>query len=182
MEDTFPPEVAEADWVEFPGGELEGRRPKVLCAACREKLKWSDASVRRQRPRRPLCFECYRAGLERERALRAAGDLQTASEERFQSALPFEPVNAARLERLRAERASARAASLAGVGRFVDRRRRAQIAARRALQGIAAGLRARDARGVPVAPDRERARILAAAAHAAELQLPEAWLPFVVSR
>jgi hypothetical protein len=55
-----------------------------------------------------------------------------------------------------------------GAGRYVDKRRQAQIAARHALQRIAAGVQAR---GVTLA-----------AIHAAELQLPEAWLPFVVSR
>jgi hypothetical protein len=44
------------------------------------------------------------------------------------------------------------------------------------LQSIAAGLKMRQ-----LAPDL-RARVLAGAAHAAELQLPESWLPFVVSR
>ena len=31
----------------------------------------------------PLCFQCYRAELEREKALKAAGQLETASEARF---------------------------------------------------------------------------------------------------
>jgi hypothetical protein len=124
------------------------------------------ASAARARPSRTLCFQCYRAELDRERALRAAGDLDTASSERFQSALPFEAVNTSRLERLRAERAASRVTMQAGAGRFVDRRRRAQIAARHALQQIATG----------------HYREMAAAVHAAELQLPESWLPFVVSR
>ncbi len=55
-----------------------------------------------------------------------------------------------------------------GAGRYVDKRRQAQIAARHALQQIAAGVQARSA--------------TLAAIHAAELQLPEAWIPFVVSR
>ncbi len=124
-----------------------------------------------------LCFECYRAGLERDRKLRAAAALDTASDARFQSAFPFEPVNDARLARLKVERAQARASLHASpVGRFVDKRRHSQIAARHALQRIAAGLVAR-------APTPfETTGSLAAAAHAAELQLPEAWLPFVVSR
>jgi hypothetical protein len=114
--------------------------------------------------------------MERERALRVAGELDTASQARFQSALPFEPVNQSRLERLRHERNAARVSAQAGTGQFVDRRRRAQIAARHALQHIVAGLEQRRA-------DAEtRARLLAGAAHAAELQLPDAWLPFVVSR
>jgi len=123
-----------------------------------------------------LCFQCYRAELDRERALQAAGDLDTASDARFQSQLPFEPVNRPRLEMLKAERSEARVASVQGIGQYVDKRRRAQIAARHALQQIAAGLKARQ-----LAPAME-AQLMASAAHAAELQLPEAWLPFVVSR
>lgn len=154
------PQVADTEWIIFPGGELEGKRPKVLCSACREQPKRAG--------RAPLCFQCYRAELDRERALKAAAQLDTTSDERFQSLLPFEPVDRGRLERLRAERALERSALQAGTGRYVDKRRRAQIAARHALQQIAAGL---EARGLP-----------ASAIHAAELQLPDAWLPFVVSR
>jgi hypothetical protein len=125
----------------------------------------------------PLCFECYRAGLERDRKLGLAATIDTASEARFQSALPFEPVDHARLARLKVERTQARATLHASpTGRFVDRRRQAQIAARHALQRIADGLRSR------AASPAETSRSFAAAAHAAELQLPETWLPFVVSR
>jgi hypothetical protein len=70
---------------------------------------------------------------------------------------------------------------LRGVEKFADRRRRAQMAARHALQSILA-----------VRPSRASAsgeyasvlydRSIAAALHAAELQLPESWLPFVVAR
>jgi hypothetical protein len=153
------PQVVDTEWITFPGGELEGKRPKARCRAC-QKDPDRDG-------RAPLCFQCYRAALDRERAIKAAGELDTATDERFQTALPFEAVDRARLERLRAERVSERAGMQTGPGRFVDRRRHAQIAARHALQQIAAGL---DARG------------LAAATRAAELQLPDAWLPFVVSR
>ena len=164
------------DWVLFPGGELEGQRPKTLCPACRARLQ--DAANGGGDTRRPrtLCFQCYRAGLDRDRALKAAGELDTASEVRFQSALPFEPVNAPRLEMLKADRATARLIVQSEFGRYADRRRRAQMAARHALQAIAAGLRAREAGTI------ERERVIAAAIHAAELQLPESWLPFVVSR
>jgi hypothetical protein len=123
-----------------------------------------------------LCFQCYRADLERDRAIRAAGQLNTASEERFQSQLPFETVDKPRLDMLKAERTEARAAAVIGVGRFVDKRRRAQIAARHALQTVAAGLRTHHLD----ATDRDRE--MAMAIHAAELQLPDAWLPFVVAR
>jgi hypothetical protein len=178
-----PAQHQDDEWVTFPGGELEGKRPKVLCAACRDQLKRVAASARHQgdpRPRehaaRTLCFQCYRAELDRDRALKAAGNLDTASDERFQSALPFEPVNRARLDMLKAERGVARAVRRDGVEPYTDRRRQAQIAARHALQAIAAGLKTR-----PLASS-DRERVLASAIHAAELQLPEAWLPFVVSR
>jgi len=158
---TVPAQVADKEWVTFPGGELEGERPKALCPACRAALKGG----RRPSTPRPLCFQCYRADLDRQRALRAAGDLDTASDARFQTQLPFEAVDVARLATLKAARADARTQN-ANV--YEDRRRRAQIDARHALQTIAANLRARG-----LSPD---------ALHAAELQLPEAWLPFVASR
>jgi len=81
---------------------------------------------------------------------------------------------------LKAERSTARASTLAtSPGKFADRRLQAQIAARHALQRIAAGLAGNGAwKPTPA----ERAREMAAAIHAAELQLPESWLPFVVSR
>ncbi len=175
------PQLADSEWVPFPGGELEGTRPKALCAACRARLAAlavtavPESAVKQHAA--PLCFECYRAGLERDRKLGLAAAIDTASEARFQSALPFEPVNHGRLAMLKVERAQARATLHASpAGRFVDRRRQAQIAARHALQRIADGLRSR------AASPAETSRSLAAAAHAAELQLPETWLPFVVSR
>jgi hypothetical protein len=170
-------QVVADEWVSFPGGELEGRRPKVLCPACRAELSRAAATAA-PFPLRTLCFQCYRAGLAHERALKEAGELDTASVERFQTALPFEPVNRARLAMLKTERAASREAMQHGVGPFVDKRRRAQIAARHALQRIFAGVAARqDALSIPAA-----AEAVAAATHAAELQLPEAWLPFVMSR
>ena len=145
----------------MPGGELEAPRPRTLCNDCRERLKKaatlgsraSVADVRQQ----PICFGCYRAELTRERALKAAGQLDTASEARFQCSLPFEPINRDRLNQLRTRREAARTAEREGIGRFVDKRRQAQIAARHALQNIAEGLRAR---GVPVArtPPAQRCR------------------------
>jgi len=198
-------QTVDQEWVSFPGGELEGRRPKALCAACREASAhrargtrtlapgtrtlapgtgtFAPGTLSTQHPARStehrrdvLCFQCYREELKRERAIRAAGQLDTGSEARFQEQLPFEPLNGPRLEMLKVERAAARAAVLEGAGRFVDKRRQAQIAARHALQAIAAGLRDRRL----AAADRER--LMAFAVHAAELQLPESWLPFVVSR
>jgi hypothetical protein len=159
------------EWVTFPGGELEGKRPKAVCPACREAMNRGFVPTART-----LCFQCYRAELERERALRAAGNLNTGSEERFQAQLPFEQVNRARLAALKAARAEARAAASQGAGAYVDKRRHAQIAARHALQQIRDGLKARRAASAV------QAQALDEAAHAAELQLPEAWLPFVLSR
>lgn len=170
-------QVLEQEWVGFPGGELEGKRPKALCPACHEALKAEEASPSSLScPSRPLCFQCYRADLDRERALKAAGELDTASDARFQSQLPFEPVNYPRLEILKAERTTARAAAVQGIGQYVDKRRQAQIAARHALQSIAAGLKMRQ-----LTPA-QHSQSLSSAAHAAELQLPKAWMPFVVSR
>ena len=172
-------QVVTEDWVTFPGGELEGQRPKALCAACREALQresttyGSSGSARRSRL---LCFDCYRADLSRARALREAGQLDTASDARFQTQLPFEPVNHARLDRLKAARVEAREIAGRGIGRYADKRRHAQIRARHALQTIAAALKARQL--MPAA----QAQTMSTAIHAAELQLPEAWLPYVVSR
>ncbi len=189
------PQAVAGEWISFPGGELQARRPKALCAACRTELHQRAAaapgSVAKALPRtgpgraqattgrlaRTVCFQCYRAQLDRERSLRAAGDINTASEERFQFALPFEPLDRGRLERLRADRQSIRVADRVGAGQYIERGRQAQIAARHALQRITAGLD--QARGKARA---EHNRLVASAVHAAELQLPEAWLPFVVSR
>jgi hypothetical protein len=190
---TLIPPVPESDWIAFPGGELEGPRPKALCPACRDLLG------RGVRPAATLCFACHRAELARERALKSAGELDTASEARFQSVLPLEPINQSRLVRLRAERDTARLSDRSGTGLYVDKRRQAQIAARHALQQIGAGLRRH---GVTVAgtadrgavapastraerkpfPSAEHASEMWAAIHAAELQLPETWLPFVTAR
>ena len=123
--------------------------------------------------------------------MKAAGQLETASDARFQCTLPFDPVNTARLAALKAERAAARQARSQATERqaierqtieqCTDRRRQAQIAARHALRMIGDGLRTRQTS----ASTRERsqraaARTMVAAIHAAGLQLPESWLPFVV--
>src|SRR5579862_3211528 len=101
--------IDDTEWVAFPGGELEGKRPKVLCLPCRERLNRAAAEGQPVAPRRALCFRCYRAELDRERALMAAGQLDTATDARFQFALPFEPVNRARLAQLKVERIGAAA-------------------------------------------------------------------------
>lgn len=168
-----PSQTPDDEWLTFPGGELEGKRPKALCAACREQLqRAARTGTRRLDTKGTLCFQCYRAELDRDKALKAAGELDTASPERFQAGLPFEPVNKPRLERLKSDRAVARAET----PRFTSDRRHAQIAARHALQSIAAGLQAREL----ASPECDRA--MTAAIHAAELQLPDAWLPFVIAR
>jgi hypothetical protein len=156
------PQLVADDWLSFPGGELEGKRPKAVCPACRATMERGGV------PPRTLCFQCYRLELDRERALRAAATVDTASDARFQSQLPFEQVNRARLATLKAARAAARVAAGDGPGATVERRRQAQIAARHALQHIADGVKAR--------------RRMDAVEHAVELQLPDAWLPFVLSR
>ena len=167
---------AENEWVTLPGGELEGRRPKTLCGPCRVR-KAAGA------PSKAICFECFRADRTHQAglnaALKAASEFEPTSEgivARFQNGLPFEPVNRGRLELLKVERSAARTVAALGGGRYVDRRRQAQIAARHALQQLATGLKANQ-----LAPAVE-ARAMAAAIHAAEIQLPDAWLPFVVSR
>lgn len=169
-------QLIDSEWLAFAGGELEGRRPSALCPACRAALRSAAATGARHRAApKPLCFHCHRATLERERTLKAAGELDTASQERFQFALPLEPVNRSRLARLRVERVQARAAEQAGAGRHADKRHQAQIAARHALQRLIEGLRARNE------PVGERTRAISDALHAAELQLPESWLPFVAA-
>ena len=170
-------QVVAHEWVSFPGGELEGQRPRALCPACREALK--AAAMRpgdRLHAGGTLCFQCYRANLDRERALREAGTINTASDARFQEQLPFEPVDEGRLAMLKVERTTSRGVLLQSAAQFADRRRRAQMAARHALQSILAVRPARvSASGV-------YDRSIAAALHAAELQLPESWLPFVSAR
>ena len=162
-------QIVEGEWVTLPGGELEGRRPRVLCGPCRLRKAAGAAP-------RAICFECFRSERRRLEALGTAAEFEAASEGRFQDGLPFEPVNHIRLDRLKAERAEARQTSSYGIGRYENKRRQAQIAARHALQRLASGLNARQL--TPVV----RERFEAAAMHAAELQLPEAWLPFVGSR
>jgi len=166
--------TSEQDWISFPGGELEGKRPKALCGPCRQALRSAAFSAPSAvRARKTLCFQCYRAELERERAIRDAGDRNTTSDERFQFQLPLEPIDRPRLARLKIERAHDRAS----LPPTVNRRRHAQIDARHALQQIAAGLASRG-----LAASSEGQRAIFQAVHAAELQLPDAWLPFVVSR
>ena len=176
-------QLAQDEWVSFPGGELEGRRPKALCAACRAALQQESAGRPAQTDRvrpdrnearraRPLCFQCYRADLDRQRGFAVAGQLDTGSEARFQYQLPLEPVDRFRLDTLKASRADTRIASVQGIGAYIDKRRRAQIAARHALQAITDS----------VLSPAQRRTAFGDAIHAAELQLPESWLPFVVSR
>lgn len=185
------PQLLDTDWVPFAGGELEGRRPKTMCPSCRERL-WRQTQQATHTPRatgesqaspqadRALCFECHRVDLARERALKAAGELNTTSDARFQSVLPLEPVNQARLARLKVERRQARVRQ-AQVSPYVDRRRQAQLTAQQALRRLADGLRARgvlQAGHAAAAMSRPADR----ANGPSRPQLPEAWLPFAVSQ
>jgi hypothetical protein len=168
-------QIVADEWVSFPGGELQGKRPNTHPTHLTHLTHLTD-------PAHPthltgtLCFQCFRASLDRDRALKAAGELDTATDARFQFALPFEPVDETRLAVLKAERGLARVEARHGSGEFVDRRRRAQIEARHVLNTVLTGVKARQL------PASLRERQIASAIHAAELQLPEAWLPFVVSR
>jgi hypothetical protein len=173
------PSHADSDWVPFPGGELEGRPPRALCPECRARVQ-AVADGRAAAGKPALCFQCYRLDLERNHKIKAAGELDTASEARFQSALPFEPVNTSRLARLQTERHNAQARARSGAGAYIEKRRRAQIEARHALARILSGLKER--RLAPVQSSSFRRSMLQAGTRAAELQLPDSWLPFVVSR
>src|SRR5204862_862565 len=104
---------------------------------------------------------------------------ESSRDGRFRDGLPFEPVNLPRLQRLKAERSAVRHQASAGIGQYADKRRHAQMAARHALQRIAAELASRQLDSLA------RARVERDeldAIHAAELELPDAWLPFVVAR
>ncbi len=167
------PQLLQAEWIPFSGGELEAPRPRVLCPDCRRQLQSRvNGRVTAAPADKALCFQCYRTALERDKAIAAAANLDTGSAERFQVSLPLEPVNHARLARLKVERQEARRIQ-AVASPYVDRRRRAQINARHALQGLAAGLRA-------YREKQEQRRV--AAIRTGEMMLPDAWLPFAASR
>ena len=146
------------------------------CPSCREALKREAATYGpSSRRSRLLCFDCCRADLERARAFKAAGELDTASEARFQSQLPFEPVNRSRLEMLKAERSESRAAARRGISQYVDKQHHAQIEARHALQANAGSLKDRE-----LAPAAQ-VQAIPSVIHA-ELQLHDVLLPFAASR
>lgn len=172
------PQLLEADWVPFAGGELEAPRPKVLCQDCRARLQrratGAAAAAPRDRSKRPdpLCFACHRADLQRERALKAAGELDTATDARFQFILPLAPVDRGRLARLKVERRESRVAQIKA-SPFVDRRRQAQITAQQVLQRLAQGLRVRG-----VVPGKQ----VALSTRGGHVKLPDSWLPFAASR
>ena len=190
------------EWVAFPGGELEGLRPRPRCPACRQlppdRASHSSAAVEPGRPgtlepssaavtgrTRPLCFQCYRLALTHERALKAAAEFTGASDERFHLARPFEPVNASRLTTLKIARERARAAAKEGPGACIERRRQGQIAARHALARLAEGLGTVSVGHGPGgrATHESAADVRASATQFQKsFQFPESWLPFVVSR
>jgi hypothetical protein len=173
--------IPDVQWMPFPGGELEGSRPRVLCPDCRARLhRAAAAAARAVAP--TLCFQCYRLDLERTRRLGEAANLNTASEERFQTSLPFQPVNGRRLASLKREREAARVAARQGSGALVERRRRAQIDARKQLGRLLLELKQRrggepESSNVPLRSLTHSSRQLQA-----ELALPESWLPFVSAR
>jgi len=175
--------VPESCWQPFPGGELEGTPATALCPTCRAAARECagvahDPVAPERKP--ALCFECYLRDIRKSRALTAAANLDTASDARFQSSLPFEPVDHARLTRLKAERAVARVSERKGIGAYIEKRRRAQIEARHALATIVQGLKQR--RLTTIGNRSERVVPRTAAAVRLSSQLPESWLPFVVAR
>jgi hypothetical protein len=161
-------QAADTEWTTLPGGELAGQCPRALCPTCRDRLA-----------PKLICFQCYRAGWERDRALTAAGQLDTASDARFQYVGPFRPVNTGRLAALKAERTRLKTQVKAQIETQVEscanRRRRAQIVARHALFP-ASSFQPRASRRRPLP-----ARTIEAVTVAADLQFPESWLPFVMS-
>ncbi len=59
------------EWVSFPGGELEGRRPTATCHSCQErKARFRYRGVVKADRVHTLCFQCYRTELDRARASR----------------------------------------------------------------------------------------------------------------
>ena len=93
------PTHTDIDWTPFPGGELEGARTRARCPTCRARTG-RDTAAAGGAGKPALCFQCYRADIDKNRKLKAAAELDTASDARFQCTLPFEPVNASRLARL----------------------------------------------------------------------------------
>ena len=89
-------------------------------------------------------------------------------------------MNRPRLAQFKTEREQSRTQARIIAGDYAERRRRAQIQARRALDRIFRGLKQRGHADPGESMARESS--IAAAVHAAELQLPESWLPFVVAR
>jgi hypothetical protein len=178
MTDPKPPSpvpAADGEWMPFPGGELLGERSQVSCAACR-----SRRDSRADTHGRTLCFQCYRATLERRRRLAAALEAVVASDQRFQETRPFEPVDRERLDRLRAARLAERQEATLLNG-FARRRRAAQIAARHVLESGDCGMRAGQHKSS--AADRETRVVHAVAVGAGTpLSMPLAWLPFLMSR
>src|SRR5215208_4666580 len=142
LHNEYPLGRTDADWMPFPGGELEGKRTRALCPDCRAKGQQQEPERSPSR-NAALCFQCYRVELDHNRRIKAAGELDTASAARFQSALPFAPVNTSRLARLKIERHDAQARARVGVGLYVEKRRRAQVEARHALARIFEGLKQR---------------------------------------
>ena len=169
--------LADNEWITFSGGELQGKRPNALCPACRGPPSRGRAGSGPRPPRvTPLCFQCYRADLDRERALVAAGRTRHGLGGALSGVLPLEPVNRPRLAALKAARTAARAGRVHG---WRPIRGQSAPGANRRAPRAAGDWRRRAAHESRPAV---HGQVMAAAIHAAELQLPESWLPFVVSR
>ncbi len=65
------PTHTDIDWTPFPGGELEGARPRAQCPACRARTGRDAAAGSTSKP--ALCFQCYRADIDRNRKLEGGG-------------------------------------------------------------------------------------------------------------
>lgn len=86
-------------------------------------------------------------------------------------------MNTSRLARLKVEREDARVKAREGAGSYIEKRHRAQIDARHALARLLHGLKQRELTGAG-----QGQRAAGMAMRAAEMQLPESWLPFVVAQ
>ena len=149
--------VLKENGLRFPGGELEGPRPKGLCPACRLRAFRASASqgsgrLERRRTRVPAPSPWARASspylfpvLSRRPGARAGVAGGPQPQHRVRGALSR--LAAVRAGEPRAARAPARGRwasdRRSAAARFADKRRHAQIAARHALDRIAAGLRSR---------------------------------------
>ena len=178
----FAKDLKDSDWVGFPGGELEGKRPKALCPACRDGPSAPGRRATGPTPSCPLFPMLPRRNRPRSRP-QGGGP----AGHRVGGAVPDRA----------AVRAGQPAAARDAEGGAIDRARldarnefgqvcrpQASGADRRAPRAAAdrSGPRRQQCVEADAPGNDVREREMAAAIHAAELQLPESWLPFVVSR